>query len=488
MSEKQIKRNLWFFPLGTVGRDMVYNLFTNFLMTYVLFTRELTNGQLVAISAIMIAARIFDALNDPIMGNIIERTRTSHGKYKPWLVIGIITTSFVVYAAFNSRYQGWKFVAFFGLIYFLYSITYTMHDISYWGMVPALSSDAHRRDQFTSRTNLFAGIGGAIAGFLIPMLTTGSGTLGGNANYAFGRVALIVCILAPAFLCFTIFGVREDRSYNDTPAPPISFRKIIDTIKNNDQLRWISLAFIIQQIGNDLAVGGLGSFFIYFDLGYEGGYYSNFSTFGLGATAILMAIYPILAKKIPRKPFMKLMLYVSGFGYLAMILVGLLMPGTNPNLKCWIFTAAYMIANFGIYAYYLIMMISIMNTVEYNELKFGERSEAIIGSARPFITKFASAVVVGINTIVYIIFGVKGYTNQIAALEQQMNQGKITEAAKLAGINEIIANVGGGQKAGMLLCLTILPFLCMLASYAIYKKHYILDEDKYEEICRQLDK
>ena len=488
MDQKTIRKNLWFFPLGTFGRDMVYSLFTNFLMTYILFTRELTNGQLVAISAIMIAARIFDALNDPIMGNIIERTRTKHGKFKPWLVIGIITTSFVVYAAFNSKLQGWKFIAFFGVIYFLYSITYTMHDISYWGMVPALSSDAHLRDQFTSRTNLFAGFGGAVAGFLIPMLTTGSNTLGGNASFAFGKVALAVSILAPAFLCFTIFGVREDRSYNDQPAPPISLKKVIDTVKNNDQLLWISAAFIIQQVGNDLAVGGLGSFFIYFDLGYEGGYYSNFSTFGLAATAILMIIYPMIAKKIRRKPFMKDMLFVSAVGYLAMILIGIFMPSTNPNLKCWIFTFAFMIANFGIYAYYLIMMISIMNTVEYNELKYGERNEAIISSARPFITKFASAIVVGINTLVYIIFGVRDYTNQIAQLEQQMNQGKITEAAKLSGINDIIANVGSVQKIGLLLCLTVLPFLCMVFSYLIYKKHYTLDEDRYEEICQELNK
>ena len=71
MDESKRKcRNLWMFPLGTVGRDMTYCLFTNFLFTYVLFTRQLTGAQLSAITAIMVAARVFDALNDPIMGNI----------------------------------------------------------------------------------------------------------------------------------------------------------------------------------------------------------------------------------------------------------------------------------------------------------------------------------------------------------------------------------------------------------------------------------
>lgn len=102
----QRKKNLIMFPLGTIGRDMVYNLVTSYLLTYVLFTRALTAAQLAAISAIMVGARVFDALNDPIMGNIIERTRTRWGKFKPWLVIGIVTTSVVVYLFFQYEASG----------------------------------------------------------------------------------------------------------------------------------------------------------------------------------------------------------------------------------------------------------------------------------------------------------------------------------------------------------------------------------------------
>ena len=185
MDELKIrKRNLWMFPLGTVGRDMMYNLVTNFLLTYILFTKGLTAAQLGAITAIMVAARVFDALNDPIMGNIIEGTRTRWGKFKPWLVGGIILSSIVVTMVFSTNLTGWNFVVLFGVFYFCYSISYTMHDISYWGLVPALSSDAEARDQYASRATLFAGVGGTLAGILIPMLTTGSGTIGGNASTA----------------------------------------------------------------------------------------------------------------------------------------------------------------------------------------------------------------------------------------------------------------------------------------------------------------
>ena len=87
------KRNMIMYPLGTVGRDMIYCLVTNYLLTYVLFTKGLTNAQLGAITAIMVAARVFDALNDPVMGNIIENTHSRWGKFKPWLLVGILLFS-----------------------------------------------------------------------------------------------------------------------------------------------------------------------------------------------------------------------------------------------------------------------------------------------------------------------------------------------------------------------------------------------------------
>lgn len=480
------KKNLIMYPLGTIGRDMIYNLFTNFILTFILFTRKLDAAQLAAITAIIVGARVFDALNDPIMGNIIERTRTKWGKFKPWLAIGIVSTSIVVYLAFNTNLQGWSFIWFFGVIYFMYSITFTMHDISYWGMIPSLGTDSHVRNQFTSRATLFAGIGGAIAGFLIPRFTTGAGTIGGSASYAYGRIALVICIIAPLFLCFTIFGVRENRDYNKEKVPPVSFKKIFGTIGGNDQLLWIALIFLVQQIGNGLALGGLGSTYIYFDLGYQGGYYSNFSTFGLAATAVLMVLYPAISQKINRKPLMAIMILVSAIGYIAMFVIGAFMPSANASLKCWLFTAGYMLANFGQYSLYLIMMISILNTVEYNELKHGERDEAIIASLRPFLTKLSSALVAVLTYVSYIVFGVLNYTNEISKFEQLTSMGEMTEAQKLGNIAGVITNVQSGQKLGLLVCITVVPFIFMFVSYILYKKHYKLDEDEYTRICGEL--
>ena len=478
------KKNLIMFPLGTIGRDMVYNLFASQLLTFVLFTRFLTAAQLTAITAIMVAARVFDALNDPIMGNIIERTRSRYGKFKPWLVIGILSTSVVIFAMFNTKLQGWSFVWFFGAMYFAYSITYTMHDISYWGMVPALSSDADARNQFTSRATLFAGIGSTLASILIPMLTAGQNAIGGSASVAYGVIALVVAILGPLFLAFTVFGAQERRDDMREAAPPISFKKIFSTIFNNDQLRWIVLIFLIQQIGLNLVLGGIGSTYIYFAFGYEGGLYSLFTTVGMSATAFLMIFYPAISRRIHRKKLMKLMAVISCAGYVLMLAGGLALGGT---VKFVFIVIGYMLSNFGQYCYYLIMMISIINTVEYNEYISGTRDEAIIASLRPFITKLSSALVVAVTSVTYVIFGVTGFTNQISTLEQACTQGLISEADKLTQIAEALSEVSSIQSVGLLMSMTVIPCALMLISYFLYKKKYILDEDEYERICAELE-
>jgi len=490
--QRIVKKNLIMFPIGTIGRDMMYNLVTSYLLTFVLFTHKLTAAQLTAITVIMVAARVFDALNDPIMGNIIERTRTRWGKFKPWLVIGILTTAVVIYLSFNVQLQGWGFVWFFGIMYFLYSITYTMHDISYWGMVPALSSDADTRNKYTSRATLCAGIGGVLAASFIPMFTAGGNAIGGNAVTAYGRVALIIAILGPVFLAFTVFGVTEKRNYNNDPVPPVSFKKIITTITGNDQLLWIALIFLLQQIGNGIVMAGVGQTYIYVEYGYEGGFFTLFQMLGMMVTAFLMVFYPAISRKTPRKKLMHLLMVISVVGYAVMLLPSLVMKTgamsvAGFDVKFLLLTLGYMAANFGQYGFYLIMMISIMNTVEYNEYKHGTRDEGIVSSLRPFLTKLASALTVAIANITYIIFNIIHYTNGIADLEQAASAGEITAEQKAAEISTLLQGVRSGQSLGLLLVMTVLPCVLMFLSYILYQRKYRLDEEEYSRICAELE-
>ena len=234
----------------------------------------------------------------------------------------------------------------------------------------------------------------------------------------------------------------------------------------------------------------MGSTYIYFEFGYEGGLYSLFTTIGMSVTALLMLFYPAISRRTTRKALMKKLLLVSSAGYLLQMSAGLLHAGTvmlgGMDLKFLLITLGYMLANFGQYGFYLIMMISIINTVEYNEYMCGTRDEGIITSLRPFLTKLASALTVVIATATYLICRVTQYTNGISSFEQAANAGHISDAEKLQSIKALLQGVGHSQAHGLLLCMTVLPWGLMILSHVLYQKHHKLDEVEYDRIVAEL--
>ena len=247
---------------------------------------------------------------------------------------------------------------------------------------------------------------------------------------------------------------------------------------------WIIIAFLLQQVGNNIVISGMGSTYIYFQYGYNGAMYSTFSTVGVAATAILMVGFPMISHKVRRKQLMNVMLGVAMVGYVLMLLTGFVLTGTT--IGYWILTIGYMLANFGQYGFYLIMMIAILNTVEYNEYISGNRDEAVIASVRPFVTKMASAIALGITSICYVAFNVIEHTNQISGLEQAATSGELDAIDKLDQIDQTIQGIANGQKLGLLLAMVIIPCVMLVLSYIIYQKKYPLDEDEYNRICAEL--
>lgn len=481
---KQKTKNYIFYPMGTIGRDMLYAFFTYYLMVYIMYTKNLNEVQLGAITAIMMGARIFDALNDPIMGNLIERTRSKHGKYKPWMLIGTLLTGLVVALIFNVRLNGWAFVVFFGVMYILYSVVYTMHDIAYWSMLPALSRDSAARNRLTSMATLGAGIGGGLASLFVPMLTVGKSALGGNAQMSYGIMAIIIAVVCPAFITFTLVGVKEDRMEQALEAPSFGLKKIWHTLRHNDQLIWISVAFLFQQISTGIILSGVGSNFIYFEFGYNGGLYSTFTMIGLAGSGILMIIFPFVSKKMKRNRFIWVMTVLSSFSYAVVLFLGAFMP--TSDAKYWLLTAGYLFVNIGQYGMYLVHLVSIVNTIEYNEFLHGHRDEAIITSIRIFVVKLASTITVFITYLTYLFTRLTTFTNQIAEYETLADTGVITSEERTKLIEEVMTSATDGQKIGLLIAITVVPCLLMVASCIIYRRKYKLDEVTYDKMIDEL--
>lgn len=365
------RRNLWAYPVGTVGRDMAGCMFTNYLLTYVLFTKTLTSVQFACISVIMVAARVFDAFNDPIMGNVVEATRTRWGKFKPWIAIGGVLSVIVFITSFSTTLQGWAYVAAFGLLYFAYSVVFTMNDIAYWGMVPALARRADDRNRLTSRTVLFAGVGQFLGGIVVPTFTAGSLVIGGNAVTAYRAVVLIVCAAFTATQLITLLVVREPSARDEAPAEKVGIRKAFSTIARNDQLVWCAVVFLIFSVAQTLMGGGLSVTYLYFEFGYNGLLLSIFSILGNVAGAVLMLVFAALSGRFTRAQLMKAGAFGAAAGYLCIMLSGLFIPREMWALKFTMLTVSNLFAFLGQTLVYLIMIICIANTVEYNEWKNG---------------------------------------------------------------------------------------------------------------------
>ena len=88
--EKLDNRTKWTYSIGATGRDAAYALVSMFLMSYIQYTMKLSVSQFAAIGAIVVICMIWDAINDPLMGIIIENCHFKLGKYRPWILAGSI--------------------------------------------------------------------------------------------------------------------------------------------------------------------------------------------------------------------------------------------------------------------------------------------------------------------------------------------------------------------------------------------------------------
>lgn len=490
--KKPFTKNMLMFSLGTIGRDFLYFLFNSFLMTFILFTKTTDNKMLMVVGAIIVVARIFDALNDPIMGGIVENTRTKWGKYKPWQLLGAVLTGAVIISVFCVKLDGWSYIGFLAFAYLMFSITFTMNDISYWGMLPSLTSDEHERNKLTSCAQLLASAGVGLASLLIPLFTTGSLAKWG-APTGYKVIGIISAVLMVLFQLFTILGVKEK------PLPPIkpdksdrlTLKKMFQTIAKNDQLLWCALIMLIFSIGTGVVGGGLLTMYVYFEFGYEGGY-TLLIGLGYGIISTLFtATYPWLSKKFGRNK----VLYSAGvaiiLGFILMLIFALAIPTGAPKSTEWftkfiLIAIAYTIVGYGM-GFYMIMVINMANTVEYNEWKYGQRNESLIFSLRPFTAKLSSALTQALVIGVYAVASITTYTNAISNIENEASKNLITNKVKMEKITEIINKVSLQDRQILVSCMCIIPIVFMIVALILYKKKCTLSETRLAEMVKETE-
>lgn len=467
-------RTKWCYCIGASGRDAAYALVSMYLLTYVQYTMKLTVAQFGVISACMVACLVWDAVNDALMGIIIENTHFKSGKYKPWILSGAILNALVIAALFTLRPQGWGFVAFFCLGYLLWGMTYTMNDIAYWGMLPSLSSDPKERDTLVTLMSVFICVGQFTVAGVVPTV------IAGNAIQAYRVTALIVALAFIAFQALVVLGAREAPRRDD--GEKVTLRKMFTIFMRNDQLVPIGIASVLFNVGSGLLII-FGVNFFYFEFGYAGSGELIFLftvMYGLG-TLVSQALYAFLSSKMHRMTMLKLCMAAIWVGYAMLMAFGYVLPRSIVLLNAIGFVIFFFQ---GLYNLAVIVMLN--NTIEYDELRFGERHDSVISAIRSFSVKLAGAVNQGISALVLIVSGIYTVSQNISGLEIEVGKGSLTSAQALEKANAFAAQVQPRQTLHLRLGMVAIPILTLTGAYLLIRKKYRLTEEAYEKIVAEI--
>lgn len=399
------------FCLGNLGHSAFYGVMSTYFVIFI--TSSMFSGMQASIAdkliglitGLMVVIRIAELVIDPILGNIVDNTKTKWGKFKPWILVGTLVSALLLLVLFTGIFdlaqKSWLlFAVLFILIYIGFDIFYSLSDVSYWGMVPALSEDSHARGIYTSLGAFSGTIGwNGLTIIVVPIVTSVTYMVTGkHEEGAAGWLAFAAVISALAIVCALIvcFGTKEKHNIiRNSAKQKTSLKQVFGAIFHNDQILWPSLAYLLYSLAYIITNGVL--FYMYkFVIGKP----NEFWVVGVIATIIGFCItpsFPILNKYIPRK-----WLFVAG--QTCMVLAYVLFIFGRNNVILMDLGLVLLNINFA----QLVTVITLTDAIEYGQLKNGQRNEAVVLAVRPMIDKFTGAVSNALVSYVAIAAGMTG--------------------------------------------------------------------------------
>ena len=459
------------YALGAVGKDMVYMLSASYVLYYF---QDLLGVNAIAMGVILMAARVFDAFNDPIMGVIVARTRTRWGKFRPWLLIGTLTNAVVLFLMFSAppRLDGAGLTAYAAVTYIFWGVTYTMMDIPYWSMIPAFTQGGREREGLTTLARTSAGVGSAIVTVFTMMLVPMLGNMFAGANAGakaieiagFQWFSLLVALLFVVFTVLTCLNVKERSTVSmDT----VSVGQMFKALVQNDQAMTVTIAIVL--INTSIYItSNLVIYFFKYDFGTTGwnDAYVLFNMFG-GAMQVLsmMVLYPLLRRKFTSLQIFYICLGMAMAGYA--VLLALTFTGMSSVFILFV-PAFFIFSANGMLS--VITTVFLANTVDYGELKNHRRDESVIFSMQTFVVKLASGVAALVASICLSINHLQSGT-------------EVSEADKLVDWS---LGVSTAAKTGLRFTMAVVPIAGLLIAFLWFRKRYLLTDEKVAQIADQV--
>ncbi len=463
MSESTVKKNLTgrekaAYGLGAVGKDMVYMLSASYVLYYF---QDIMGVSAVAMGVILMAARIFDAFNDPIMGVITAKTKTKWGKFRPWLFIGTILNAVVLYVMFSAppTLTAGGLVAYAAVFYILWGVTYTMMDIPYWSMIPAFTEGGKERENLTTLARSCAGVGSALITIITMKIVVMLGQ--GNEHAGFSKFALIIAVLFIAAETITCLAIKEKSTVEMKTA---SVGDMFKALVRNDQAMVIVLTIVLVNTSVYIT-SNLVIYFFKYDFGGATWYnaYTLFNMFG-GAMQILsmMILFPLLRRKLNTIQIFYTGIGMAVLGYAALIVLAFATKMSNVFI---LFIPGFFIfAAVGLLT--VLTTVFLANTVDYGEIKTNSREESVIFSMQTFVVKLASGVAALAASLTLAIFHIQKDSGEGAA--QQVLQ------------------IAESSRVGLRLSMTIIPIVLLVIAALVFRKKYILTDAKIEELSAEI--
>lgn len=408
------KNRIWqriAYACGTFGHDVFYAMIGTYFMIFV--TSNLFNSDnptndaymIGIVTTIILVLRIAELFVDPFIGNIIDKTKTRWGRFKPWVLGGAVIAA-VTLAMLFTDFGGLTvsnptlYLVIFAVVYFIMDIFYSAKDVAIWSMIPALSFDSHEREVTATIARIGSVFGAQMVTVIVmPVVLYFSINQNGGAGDPTGWFAF-ACIgggIATLGAIILGLGTHEQENALRENKEETSAKDVLKVLTKNDQLLWMAIAYLVYGIGINI----VNNFNLYYFI-YVIGDATKFSILGVINTVIgllAVAAFPILTTKFSRRK-----LFFSSIAVMTAALVLYSMSGTNVTLAliaAGLFTLPQALI-------FLVVLMTITDSVEYGQLKLGHRDEAVCLCVRPLVDKFAGAVSSGIIGLAAIWVGMTG--------------------------------------------------------------------------------
>ena len=409
--DPHVVRSRLAYSLGAFGHDAFFALLSTYFMMYVtghLFTtsdKAFDNRMVAYVGAIIMILRIVELLIDPLIGNAIDRTNTRWGKFKPWVVGGGIISAVLLAALFTplgglNTSNPILYLIVFAIIYIIMDVFYSFNDVGFWSMVPAMSFDSHERDKIATFARVGSTIGGQIIGFVImPMVLFFS--VNQNGGTGDDRGWFIFAAIVAAISAITAVGVgmftHEQKSLLRENKEETKLKDILHILIKNDQLLAIAMSYLFFTTGQTL----LNSFELYY-FTYILGDAKAFSILG-GLNTIVGVIsvfaFPLFSGKIGRHKLFYGAASIEVLGALIFAFAGKSLALVLLGAELFFIPQPII---------FLVVLMTITDSVEYGQLKLGHRDESLTLSIRPLLDKFGGAVANGVVVMATVAAGMTG--------------------------------------------------------------------------------